>query len=121
MTVRMLSPSAVLVMFIAGCSQANQYECVERSQKEVPNFMAPGTHTEVDYVLQHDGHKIYASCELSTLDKLDPTARCGLLTLRSYDCVVQPAGIEKTKGPLSDLKCLDGDGHPAYLYVTKKE
>jgi hypothetical protein len=99
----------------------NRYECIERTQGEVPNFHAAGTHTEVDYVLFHDGHKIYASCDVTTLNNLDPTARCGFRPLRTYECAVQPAAIEKATGPLSDLKCKDGDGHNVYLYVSKKE
>jgi len=101
--------------------ESNQYECIERSQREVPNFQAAGTHAEVDYVLLHDSHKIYASCDVTTLNNLDPTARCGFRPLRTYECAVQTAAIEKTTGPLSDLKCKDGDGHNVYLYVSKKE
>ena len=80
-------------------------------------------HTEVDYVLLHDGHKIYAACDVATVDKLDPTARCGFRPLRTYECSIQPAAIENAKAsePLSDLKCKDGDGHNVYLYVSKKE
>jgi hypothetical protein len=104
-------------------AENNQYECIERTQKEVPNFQASGTHTAVDYVLLHDGHKIYADCDVGTIDKLDPTARCGFRPLRTYECTVQPAAIESAKAsePLSDLKCKDGDGHNVYLYVSKKE
>jgi len=103
------------------CGANNAYECIERTEKEVPNFQATGTHTEVDYVLLHDGHKIYATCEVINIGNLDPTARCGFRPLRTYKCEVQPAGIEKQAFPLSDLKCKDGDGHNVYLYVYKKE
>jgi len=104
-------------------AENNQYECIERTQKDVPNFLAKGTHTAVDYVLLHDGHKIYASCDVTTLNNLDPTARCGFRPLRTYECTVQPAAIENAKAsePLSDLKCMDGDGHNVFLYVSKKE
>jgi len=104
-------------------AENNQYECIERTEKEVPNFMAKGTHTAVDYVLFHDGHKIYADCDVTTVNNLDPTARCGFRPLRTYECTVQPATIENSKAsePLSDLKCKDGDGHSVYLYVSKKE
>ena len=97
------------------------YECIERTEKEVPNFRASGTHTEVDYVLLHDAHKIYASCDWSEVSNLDSNARCGLRPLRMYECTVQPNAIEKGTFPLSDLKCRDGDGHNTYLYVSKKE
>jgi hypothetical protein len=99
----------------------SRYECIERTQKEVPNFMAAGTHTEVDYVLLHEGHKIYAACDVANLSNLDPTARCGFRPLRKYDCTLQPDSIEKSPYPLSDLKCKDGDGHNVYLYVNKKD
>ena len=104
-------------------AENNQYECIARTQKEVPNFMAKGTHTAVDYVLLHDGHKIYANCDVTTISNLDPTARCGFRPLRTYTCTVQPAAIENAKAsePLSDLKCKDGDAHNVYLYVSKKE
>jgi hypothetical protein len=97
------------------------YECIERTEKQVPNFQASGTHAEVDYVLLHDVHKIYASCDWTGVSNLDSNARCGLRPLRNYECTVQPDTIEKGAFPLSDLKCKDGDGHNAYLYVSKKE
>jgi hypothetical protein len=97
----------------------DRYEVVERSQKEVSNFMAKGLHTEVDYVLLHNGYKFYAACDMTTLDKLDPTATCALRVLRSYE-YLQPVDDE-TKKALSDLKCKDDEGHPVYLYVSKKE
>lgn len=87
-------------------------------------FALKAEHTEVDYVLLHDGHKIYAACDAATVDKLDPTARCGFRPLRTCECSIQPAAIENAKAsePLSDLKCKDGDGHNVYyLYVSKKE
>jgi hypothetical protein len=104
-------------------AENNQYECIERTQKEIPNFLAKGTHTAVDYVLLHDGHKIYSSCDVTMLNNLDPTARCGFRPLRTYECRVQPAAIENAKAsqPLSDLKCKDGDGHNVYLYVSKEK
>jgi hypothetical protein len=97
----------------------NKYEVIERTQKEVPNFMAKGFHAEVEYVLLRGSHKYYASCDLTTLDKLDPRSTCGFRVLRSYECV-QPADSEPKK-VLSDLTCKDDAGHPVYLYVSKKE
>jgi hypothetical protein len=116
-----LRASSVAFVFLVACTKTNDYECIERTQKEVPNFQAVGTHTEVDYVLLHDGHKIYASCDWESIGNLDPTARCGFRPLRTYTCAVQPDSIEKTPGPLSDLKCKDADGHNVYLWVSKKE
>ena len=109
-----------LIFLCVGCGANNQYECIELTQKDIPNFPAPGTHTEVDYVLLHDGHKIYAACDWDNILNLDPTARCGFRPMRTYECTVQPS-IEKQTGPLSDLKCIDGDGHNVYLSVSKKE
>jgi hypothetical protein len=112
---------AFLALVCTGCGSNNNYECIERMQKDVPNLDGVGTHTAVDYVLLHDGHKIYANCDTTDYDKLDPTARCGFRPLRTYECKVQSASIEKGTFPLSDLKCKDGDGHNVYLYVSKKE
>ena len=110
-----------LILLCVGCGATNQYECIERTQKDVPNFQASGTHTEVDYVLLHDGHKIYGACDVVNISNLDPTARCGFRPLRTYECTLQTDSIEKATFPLSDLKCKDGDGHNVYLYVSKKE
>jgi len=109
------------IVLLTACVRSDRYECIERTEKEVPNFQATGTHTAVDYVLLHDGHRIYANCDITTVDNLDPNARCGLRPLRTYECSVQSDSIEKGKFPLSDLKCTDGDGHNVYLYVSKKE
>jgi hypothetical protein len=97
----------------------NKYEVIERSQKDVPNFMASGSHTEVDYVLLRGGRKFYATCDTTTLNKLDPTATCAFRVLRSYECVM-PNETDPKKA-LSDLTCKDDEGHPVYLYVAKKE
>ena len=115
-----LATIGVLALFLAAC-QTNRYEVVERSQKEVPNFMASGTHTEVDYVLLHDGHKIYTQCDWVNIGNLDPNATCGFLPLRTYECTLQGDNLEKATYPLSDLKCKDGAGHNVYLWVSKKE
>jgi hypothetical protein len=104
---------------LCGCQKSRKYEVVERGQKEVPNIMASGTHTEVNYVLLNDGHKYYATCDTTTLDKLDPTATCAFHILRTYECAV-PNDTDPKKA-LSDLTCKDDEGHPVYLYVNKKE
>ena len=113
--------AASVALFVVACGTNNNYECIERTQKEVPNLLAAGTHTEVDYVLLHDGHKIYAACDVADIGNLDPDARCGFRALRTYECTLQPESIEKGKFPLSDLKCKDGDGHNVYLWVSKKD
>jgi hypothetical protein len=108
---------------VAGCSNS-KYEVIERSQRDVPNFMQPGTHTEVNYVLLHDGHKISASCDTTTIDSLDRDATCGFRPLHTYDCELQSDSMSnamKSKLPMSDLKCKDADGHNVYLYVSKKD
>ena len=107
-------------VFVVSCN-GNKYEVVERSEKEVPNFMEAGTHSEVDYVLLHDGHKFYTTCDWHDLDKLDPTATCAFRPLRTYECVLNNGPEKKDPGPLSDLKCKDDQGHNVYLYVNKKE
>ena len=87
----------------------------------MPNFQGAGTHTEVGYVLLHDGHKIYATCDTTTLSNLDPDATCGFRPLHTYECELRSDSIQKGGMPLSDLKCKDSDGHSVYLYVTKKD
>lgn len=111
----------VVVASLTACSSGGKYEVIERTQKEVPNFQNAGTHTAVDYVLLHEGHKIYASCDVADLSNLDPSATCGFRPLRKYECTIQTSSLEKAALPLSDLKCKDADGHNVYLYVTKKE
>jgi hypothetical protein len=107
-----------LVLLIAGCRKSNEYEVIERSQRDVPNFQAVGTHTEVEYVLLNDGHKFYSTCDTADIDKLDPTATCAFRPLLIYQCRL---GQQPGDKALSDLLCKDGDGHNVYLYVRKKE
>ncbi len=99
-------------------THSDQYEVIERSQHDEPNFRAEGVHTAVNYVLLNDGHKIWASCDLTTLDKLDPSASCAFRPLKSYAC--RPGNQHGDKA-LSDLLCQDSDGRNVYLYVSKKE
>jgi len=104
------------VLCLVGCNR-NSYECIERTEREVPNFFGkPGTHTTVDYVLLHSGHKIYATCDFETINNLDPKAGCGLRPLRNYYCTMSQNGKA-----LSDLRCIDANGGNVYLYVSKKE
>ena len=104
-----------------GLRKSNKYEVVERSEKEVPNFMASGTHDEVHYVLLHGGHKFYVTCNWKDLSNLDPTATCAFRPLRTYECLLNNDPKKKDPGPLSDLKCKDDQGNNVYLYVDKKE
>lgn len=99
----------------------NKYEVIERTENQAPDLVGTGSHTEVRYVLMHDGHKIYASCDTTTFDNLDPNGRCSFRPLRTYECVLGDDRIEKATFPQSDLKCKDSDGHNVYLYVDKKE
>lgn len=107
-------------VFVVSCNR-NRYEVVERSEKEVPNFMATGTHSEVHYVLLNGGHKFYTTCDYQNLNHLDPSATCAFRPLRSYECVLNNNPHKEGKGPLSDLKCKDDEGNNVYLYVEKKE
>jgi len=100
---------------------SNKYEVVERSEKEVPNFMTAGTHNEVHYVLLNGGHKFYTTCDYHIIDKLDPTSTCAFRPLRTYECLLNNDPKKHDPGPLSDLKCKDDEGHNVYLYVDKKE
>jgi hypothetical protein len=116
----LIMTSLCLTLPLIACN-TNRYELVGRSQREVPNSQRAGTHTEVDYVLLHDGHKIFATCDLDSIGSLDPDASCGLRPLRTYECTLGEDSGEKASGPLSDLKCKDSNGHNVYLYVEKKE
>jgi hypothetical protein len=110
------------VLTAVACKVNNdKYEVVGRTEKEVPNYQASGSHIAVDYVLLHEGHKIYATCDVSDISNLDPTATCGFRPLRTYECRLQTDSFEKATLPLSYLKCKDADGHNVYLYVSKKE
>ncbi len=113
---RLLCTLSLLVL--ASCS-GKGYEVIERTQKEVSNFHQSGTHTEVHYVLMHDGHKIYTTCDAEEIDA--PNASCGFRPLHTYDCTLGDDRIEKATLPLSDLKCKDADGRDVYLYVDRKE
>lgn len=113
--------AALILLPLTGCDR-NLYEVVGRTMREAPNRYTDGVHSEVDYVLLHDGHRIYATCDTSSLDHLDPQATCGFHPLRSYQCELGPDGnLGNAPLPLSDLKCKDADGHNVYLYVSKKE
>jgi hypothetical protein len=100
---------------------SNRYEVIGRTQKDVPNFQQPGTHIAVDYVMMHEGHKIYATCDVTTVDNLDPNARCGFRPLHTYKCALGDDRIEKARLPQGDLICKDSDDHNVYLYVDKEE
>jgi hypothetical protein len=106
-----------LVMLMSSSCNRNVYEVIERSDKQVPDYQGTGTHTEVDYVLLHDGHKIYAICDGDSIGSLDPNSTCGFRPLRTYECRLGQKGDKA----LSDLLCKDSDGFNVYLYVSKKE
>lgn len=99
----------------------NMYEVVERSEKEVPNFHAAGTHAEVHYILLNEGHRIYATCDVSDVSSMDSNASCGFRPLRTYECTLGDDRIQKALFPLSDLQCKDSDGRNVYLYVDKED
>ncbi len=120
----LLSPSVPSLSFTA--SHRDQYRVVERSDTYVDKEGRAVSdqsydHEVIHFVLAHDGRKIYALCDLSTLDKLDPNASCGLRPLRSYECLIGRDDVMKAPMPLSDLTCTDGDGRKVYLYVSKEE
>ena len=108
----LIHPLAVL--FLLGCGTNTKYVVIERTQTLTPNAVE-GPHTEVHYVLLHDGHKIYADCDVTTVDHMDPNASCGFRPLHSYDCEIQSDSIVKAKMPMSDLKYKDADGRCMWL------
>jgi hypothetical protein len=121
---------ALLVLSLTGCNQ-NKYRVVERIDRYVDKqghhlsdewyWDLSYDHEQVIFVLTHGSHRIHATCDLSTVDKLDPKASCGLRPLRTYECVLGPDDIWTAPDPVSDLKCKDGGGRSVYLYVSKEE
>ena len=124
----MLGLVALLTLSFTACNQ-NKYRVVERADRYLDKQGRPVAdamsdsydHDEVGFVLTHGKHRIHATCDLSTLDKLDPNASCGLRPLRTYECVVGRDDVLKAPLPQSDLLCKDADGRKVYLYVSKEE
>jgi hypothetical protein len=112
-----LAMTVVLVLSFAGCTKSDEYEVIESTQNQVPNFQGDGTHTEVHLVLLNDSHKIYAACDANDWVQLNPTATSSFRQLRKYKYRLRQAGDKA----LSDLRCKDADGNNLYLYVSKKE
>jgi hypothetical protein len=107
-------------------SNQSRYRVVERSDIYVDKQGRPMSnqiydHEVVQLVLAHDERRIHATCDLSTLDKLDPNASCGLRPLRNYECLFPTDAAVNALLPLSDLTCTDGNGRKVYLYVSKEE
>jgi hypothetical protein len=118
----LLRPSIALLVH----SARRDYRVIERKDNYVDKEGVPASelshdHDVVDLVLTHGGHKIYGQCDLSTLDKIDPNASCGLRPLHDYDCVVGRDDVMKAPMPLGDLMCTDADGRKVYVYVAKEE
>ena len=82
----------IALLILTGCNR-DEYRVVERTQRLIPDASA-GPHTEVGYVLAHNGRKIYATCDWSTVNNLDPKASCGLRPLRTYKCELGPDDIQ---------------------------
>jgi len=112
-----IAMTVVLVLSFTGCTKSDEYEVIESTQNQVPNFQGAGTHTEVHLVLLNDSHKIYAACDANDWDHLNPTATSDFRPPPKYKYRLRPAG-EKTR---RDLRCKDADGNNLYLYVSKKE
>jgi hypothetical protein len=120
---RVLAICLVLVFVAAG---GRKYEVIERADRYLDKdghqvSMNAFDHEEILFVVKHSGHKIYASCDLSTLNNLDPNATCAVRPLREYECALGKADPMKDTGVLSDLTCEDSDGHKVYLYVNRKD
>lgn len=118
---------ALLAVLVTGCNR-NNYRVVERVDRyvdkqgrQVSDKWYDGLaydHEQVDFALTHGGHRIHATCDLSTI--MDTNASCGLRPLRSYECVLGRDDVLKAPMPLSDLTCRDADGRKVYLYVAKE-
>lgn len=102
------------------------YRVVERTDVYVDKEGHPVSdkaydHEVVRFVLTHGDKRIYALCDLSTLDKMAPDAGCGLRPLRDYQCFLPTDDLTKATMPLSDITCTDSSGRRVYLYVNKEE
>ena len=107
----------VLVSSFTACEKSDEYEVIEHTENQVPNFQGAGTHTEVNLVFLNDSHKIYAACDAHDWDHLDATAKSGFRPRQKYKYRLRQAGDKA----LSDLRCKDADGNNLYLYVSEKE
>jgi hypothetical protein len=126
----MLGLIVLLTVSFTACNR-NKYRVIERADRYLDKQNRPvadalseaSDHDEVGFVLTHGGHKIHATCDLSTLNNIDPNASCALRPLRTYECAVGGAAILNAPAnvPLNDLTCKDGDGRKVYLYVSKEE
>ena len=124
----MLGLIVLLTVSFTACNR-NKYRVNERADRYLDKQGHPVAdamseaydHDEVGFVLTHGGRKIHATCDLSTLDILDPSASCGLRPLRTYECAVGRDDVLKAPLPQSDLLCKDADGRKVYLYVSKEE
>ena len=114
----MAAGCCLLALSLVACNH-DRYEVIERAEKQMPDFMGSGIHTGMNYVLSHEGHKIYATCDVERFRIPDPENTCGFQVLKTYACVSGSDSI--AHGDPWDLKCKDADGHNVYLYVQKKE
>jgi hypothetical protein len=118
----LLKPSIPLLLD----SARRDYRIIERTDNYVDKEGRPASeqlhdHEIVSLVFAHEGHKIYGQCDLSTLNKLDPNASCGLRPIHDYNCVTGRDDVMTAPMPLSDLTCTDADGRKVYVYVSKEE
>lgn len=118
----LLKPSIPLLL----SSAKRDYRVIERTDNYVDKEGRPASeqvhdHEIVGLIFAHDGHKIYGQCDLSTLNRVDPNASCGLRPIHDYTCIVGRDDVWKAPMPLSDLICTDADGRKVYVYVSKEE
>jgi len=115
---------AIICTFVVlvACEGRTSYEVLQATTKDVmPSAVEPRFHRGIDYVLSHEGHKIYASCDATLAAATDPSATCELLVLRSYKCEVGSDRDLLHKIHPADLVCKDHDGHNVYLNVSKEQ
>ncbi len=112
---------------VSGCNR-NQYRVVERTDVYLDkqgnqiheSFLNSAyDHEEIHFVLKRGDQKIHATCDLTTVNNLDPHATCSMRVLQEYNCTQK--GEEVSAKALADLFCKDKDGSTVYLYATKEE
>ena len=118
---------ALVFLILATACNRNQYRVIERTDiyrdKQGNQLMdalqASYDHDEIHFVLKRGSQKIHATCDLSTVNNLDPHATCAMRVLQEYRCTQDRKQV--SAHALADLFCKDSEGGTVYLYVSKEE
>jgi len=115
--------TALLIALSTAACNRNRYRVIEREDRYLDEqgheVSSPSSyyHDELHFVLKRGDTKVYAMCDITTVDKLDPNASCAMRVGQTFECLSGKKGDRA----LSDLRCRDSEGHNVYLYVNKEE